>query len=333
MATPLISILTPTWNRASYLDRVWNGLNTQTFRQFEWIVADDGSTDETESVTKQLAAASDFYVIYLQADRHVGKVRMDNEAVRQAKGELILWCDSDDWLLPHALQSIWQTWCSIPAERKDEFVGLTALAATERGVIVNPFSGINKNEISWNDLVGFHRISGDMLFCARADALKNNPFPEVDLVIPESVVWTAIGHRLTTVIPEVLKMVEYQASNAISFSGDMGYNRGRAYALATATNNLRVYPRLWREKAWRLITFIRYCIHADISTKGMLCLWGNNSIRAGFWLAMPIAVTFAIKDRLQRKVRKTHQTFFEASRAVTITTKILGNPSGLEHGL
>jgi glycosyltransferase involved in cell wall biosynthesis len=69
-----ISILTATWNRSKYL----------------W------------SVHVGLAAQSNCSVTYIRADRHVCKVRMDNEAVRQAKEEFILWCDSDDWLLPNA---------------------------------------------------------------------------------------------------------------------------------------------------------------------------------------------------------------------------------------
>lgn len=66
---PIFSILTPSWNRAAYLERVWRGLNSQTFRNFEWIVADDGSTDETEEVVRLLAAQSNFPVTYIQIGR------------------------------------------------------------------------------------------------------------------------------------------------------------------------------------------------------------------------------------------------------------------------
>jgi glycosyltransferase involved in cell wall biosynthesis len=90
------SILTPTWNRAIYLNRVYASLAEQTMQSFEWIVADDGSSDDTESVIKFLGGRSSFPLIYIRADRHVGKVIMDNASVRQAKGQFILWCDSDD---------------------------------------------------------------------------------------------------------------------------------------------------------------------------------------------------------------------------------------------
>ena len=322
---PIFSILTPSWNRAAYLERVWRGLNSQTFRNFEWIVADDGSTDETEEVVRLLAAQSNFPVTYIRADKHVGKARMDNEAVRQAKGELVLWCDSDDWLLPNATTSLWHAWCAIPQESKDGFVGLTALASTEAGTIANPIANISARDVSWNDLVGTHCLTGDMLFVARADALKEHPFREVDLVIPESVVWTTIGHRATRLIPEVLKMVEYRSEHAISFSGNMSYSRGRAHALATSVRNLRSYPRPWRVRAWRLITFIRYSLHGEISLREMQQLWDSNSKALDFWLAFPLACAMAIKDRLQGKVRKTHRAFLDGKNAAHITTTELTN--------
>src|SRR3989338_9452063 len=91
----IFSILTPTWNRGAYLKRVFEVLKSQTFTNFEWIVADDGSNDNTIDVVNQFAKNSNFPVILIHADRHVGKVRVDNESIKQARGKFIVWCDSD----------------------------------------------------------------------------------------------------------------------------------------------------------------------------------------------------------------------------------------------
>jgi glycosyltransferase involved in cell wall biosynthesis len=321
--TPFVTVLTPTWNRSNYLERVHAGLAGQTLRDFEWIVADDGSTDQTEAIVRQLAARSEFPVTYIRADRHVGKTRMDNEAVRQAKGAFILWCDSDDWLLPNALQRLWEAWHSIPGDQRNEFVGLTALAATEQGCIVDPFPGVDFKDVSWNDLAEIHGVTSDMLFCARADALQAHPFPEVDFLIPESVVWTAIGHLPARLIAEVLLMKEYRADHAISFSGTMSYNRGRAYALATTVRNLHGYRRSWKTRAWRLITFIRYSLHGEISLGEALRMWGHNTGWFVFWLACPLAFALAAKDRLQGKVRRTHREFLAAHETSALTVEVL----------
>lgn len=319
----IFTILTPTWNRTTFLKRVYCGLAAQIFRDFEWIVADDGSTDETEATVRELAAEAAFPVTYIRADRHVGKIRMDNVSVQQASGQLILWCDSDDWLLPNALQRLWDAWNSIPENRRDEYVGLTALAATKVGAIANPFPEVPYKDVSWNDLAEIHRVTSDMLFCARADALKQHPFPEVDFVIPESVVWTAIGHRPTRLISKVLKMVEYRTANAISFSGTMSYNRGRAYALAATVRNLHSYRRAWKVRAWRLLTFIRYSLHGEIAPNDARRLWGQNSVPFSFWLAFPFAYALAVKDHLQGKVRRTHREFHTAQDGARFSIEIL----------
>jgi len=318
------SILTPTWNRASYLQRVYDGLAAQTLQSFEWIIADDGSSDGTGSVVKCLGEQSSFRLMYIRADRHVGKIRMDNAAVRQARGQFILWCDSDDWLLPDALHRLWETWNSIPADRREDYVGITALAATDKGAIANPFPDVVFKDVSWNDLAEVHYVSTDMLYCARADALKAHPFPEVDMVIPESVVWTAIGHRIARLIPEILQMKEYHAIHALSFSGNLSYNRGRAYALAATESNLKSYRRSPKVRAWRLITYIRYCLHGDVTLGQAKKLWGGNSNHLFFYFALPFALALTLKDRLQGKVKKTHLEFLESQAIAHFTTEILG---------
>jgi glycosyltransferase involved in cell wall biosynthesis len=76
-SNPLLSILTPTWNRGAYLERVWKGLESQTYRNFEWIVANDGSSDNTKDVINELARKSDFPVIFIDADMRIGKPIMN----------------------------------------------------------------------------------------------------------------------------------------------------------------------------------------------------------------------------------------------------------------
>lgn len=319
----LITVITPTWNRGAYLQRVWNSLNSQIYKNFEWIVGDDGSTDDTELIIEELAKLSEFKITYIRATKHVGKVRMDNEAIKEASGELVLWCDSDDWLLPHALSAIFTAWSSKSNSEKNEFIGITALAATNMGVIVNPFANLQTTEISWNDLVGIHKLTADMVFCAKTDALKKHPFPEVDQVVPEGIVWTKIGNQLTKIIPEVLKMVEYRSSGAISFSGVMSYNRGRAHALAVITRNLSHYSVNIGARAWRLLTFLRYCIHGDIKLSEMRSLWCDNSIWFAFWLTIPFAYALAMRDNMLGKVNKTHKEFVEANKTTIINKKYL----------
>lgn len=304
-----VSVLTPTWNRAHLLPRVFAGLMAQSDRCFEWIVADDGSTDGSGAVIADLAREAPFPVVYLRADARVGKARMDNEAVRQAHGELTIWCDSDDHFLPDTIATLRATWSSIPAEARAEYVGVTALAATNEGVIVDPLPGVQEADVTWNDLTERRHVNADMVYMIRTDALRAHPFPEVDFVVPESVVWSQLGERRARYIAKVVKMVEYRTANAISFSGDMAYNRGRAYALALTGRSLRRYPKPRRTRWWRLVTFIRYGILADMSASRMKSLWGDNTDASLFWAAYPLAAALAARDVLRGCVVRSHREF------------------------
>lgn len=325
---PLVSILTPTWNREPYLERVWKGLASQTYRKIEWLVADDGSSDGTVAAVHRFATQSEFPVVLLRASVHIGKARMDNEAVAQARGEFIVWNDSDDYLLPRAIETLVSAWNSIPAGERRRYVGVTGLCASEHRVLSTPLPAVGQFDTTWNDLAELQEVTGDMLNFTRTAALKEYPFPEVDLVIPEGVVWTALGDRLVRVIPEVLKIVEYCAPHCISFSGRMEYCRGRAHALAISERRLRGYPRSVRTRVWKLITFIRCCLHGEIASPDQLRLWAGNSSVMLWALLWPAAWGLAVKDRIQGKVRHTHREFLSARQVVVVTCERLGSSQG-----
>lgn len=319
---PRVSILTPTWNRAGYIRRVWDGLNSQTYRNFEWIVANDGSEDDTVQIIRDLAAQSDFSVTLINASMRIGKSRMDNEAVRHAQGEFIIWCDSDDYLLPNAIEALLACWETIPEIERDAFVGVTALCESAEGILGNSYPIGEYSDLKLNELL--LDLNSDLVIFVRSCFLKQNPFLEVDYLIPEGSVWNIIGVMKTRFIPIVLKRVSYGQTNCLSFSGLMSYSRGRAYALAVTKNYVDKITT--KNRIWRMINYIRYSIHGEIEILAALHLW-----QAGIWakitflILSPLAVSLAMKDRLQGKVRKTHREFSVAKDVVEIEFYILKN--------
>ena len=321
---PLVSVLTPSWNRASYLHKVWEGLEAQGFRNFEWIVANDGSVDKTVEVVRELAQKSDFPITLISASQRVGKSRIDNEAVSVARGEFIIWCDSDDVLLPEALQTLFETWLSIPEKERDSFCGISALCDTEYGVLGNQFYNSRAPiDVIWNEM--YRALRADLVIFTRADLVKQNPFLEVDFLISESSVWSKIGVLKTRFLPVVLERKSYGEINALSYSGHMSYNRGHAHAIAVT--NPYTTPFINRkERLQRAINFLRYCRHGDISWREALQLWGAAGRDTLLLLSLlPIAEALALKDQLQGKVRKTHRDFLTAQAVATITTERLTN--------
>ena len=98
----MITILTPTFNRAHLLPRLFESLTHQTDFDFEWLVIDDGSTDGTSDLFAGNTFLSAPFPIRYYRQENGGKHCALNAGVKQAKGDFIFIADSDDWLLPQS---------------------------------------------------------------------------------------------------------------------------------------------------------------------------------------------------------------------------------------
>jgi glycosyltransferase involved in cell wall biosynthesis len=329
-STPLVSVITPSWNRARYLPRVHAGLMAQTALHmpegpaFEWILGDDGSTDATQHVAEELAGASPFPVVLITASHHIGKAAVDNRAVAAARGQLVLWCDSDDVLLPDAIASLWQAWQAIPAGEREGYAGLTAYCRTQQGVLSDPFPHGPPQDVCWNAMACLQPPPGDMVFCVRTDLLRAHPFPEVDLVVPESSVWAQLGDAPTRLVPRPLKLVEYQAEHAISFSRAMAYNRGRAVAMAMGAKALAGRKLPAGRRLWQAITFLRYALHGEMPLAQARARWADAPYGWALGLLTPVAWALAWRDVRAGKVVRSHREFLAAQGSVAFSTRHLG---------
>ena len=97
---PRVSVVIPTYNRSDYILEAVESILTQTYRDFEIIIVDDGSTDDTRDVLAGQIEAGTIRYIY-QENRSKSAAR--NHGIRLAKGEYIAFLDSDDLFTPTKL--------------------------------------------------------------------------------------------------------------------------------------------------------------------------------------------------------------------------------------
>lgn len=97
------SVIVPTYNRADLLDRCLDSLTRQSFRDFEVLVCDDGSTDDSRAVAERYKKRLDLH--YLWDENWGGPARPRNRGIAAACGEWICFLDSDDWWTPDKLEA------------------------------------------------------------------------------------------------------------------------------------------------------------------------------------------------------------------------------------
>lgn len=102
-----ISILTPTYNRANLLNKLYESLvkNSKYDINIEWLIMNDGSTDETKNVIKRFIEENKIEIKYFEQENQ-GKMASINKLVEKATGDLIVDCDSDDYFTEDALKII-----------------------------------------------------------------------------------------------------------------------------------------------------------------------------------------------------------------------------------
>ncbi|MBR1799579.1 MAG: glycosyltransferase family 2 protein [Bacteroidales bacterium] len=99
---PLISILIANYNNAHYLPQALESIATQTYSNYEVVIVDDGSTDDSEQIYATLSTDK-FRVLHHEGKAHCGVAPTKHLAAQQAKGLLCGFLDPDDALLPNAL--------------------------------------------------------------------------------------------------------------------------------------------------------------------------------------------------------------------------------------
>jgi glycosyltransferase involved in cell wall biosynthesis len=98
---PLISVIIPAHNRAGLLPRAIRSILSQTYDNYEAVIADDCSTDNTEEVVKSF---KDERIVYVRHNRNRGANAARNTGIRLARGRFIAFLDSDDEYLPRKLE-------------------------------------------------------------------------------------------------------------------------------------------------------------------------------------------------------------------------------------
>lgn len=210
----MLTIFTPTFNRAYSLPRLFESLQIQSDKRFEWLICDDGSTDNTDEVVSRfIAEAKDFSVKYVKQN-HGGKHRAQNLAINYASGTYFMTCDSNKYLEKNAVERILAVFESV--RDVPGICGVGGYRADFKGTV---YGGLMKIRGPFVDCTNLERhkynLGGDKASAFYTEVLRKYPFPEFDgeYFVSESAWLTPMamdGYKIRW-FPEILVYGEYTA--------------------------------------------------------------------------------------------------------------------------
>ena len=204
----ILSILTPTFNRRKYIQYLYESLNEQSIMDFEWIVVDDGSTDETKEYIKGLNINSKFPIKYIFKENG-GKHTAINTGLLHIDTPLTMIVDSDDCLTPNAVELIENYYRKYNSDLR---IGAFSFLRCDK----NGHSILSLDQEEFVDSYIKYRIRknrpGDMAEVFYTRILNEFPFPEYknEKFLSEDVNWIRIGLKYMFVfINQAIYQCEY----------------------------------------------------------------------------------------------------------------------------
>lgn len=191
----MITVLTPAFNRGGGLQSLWDSLQKQTVKDFEWLVVDDGSTDSTKNLITQLQEKSDFPIRYIYKNNG-GKHTALNVGIQTICSELTFIVDSDDCVTEDAVESILKIHKKYRPQ--NNICGYAFLRAFPDGKVNGKKFDVDEKIGSYIDV----RVNGDDTGADKAEVfktqcLKEFPFPEYpnEKFLGEDLVWVRMARK------------------------------------------------------------------------------------------------------------------------------------------
>ena len=293
------TVFTPTYNRAHTLPRVYESLKNQTYKDFEWVIVDDGSSDGTADLIKGWQAEDRITIRFFYQENQ-GKHVAFNHGVLEAQGELFLTLDSDDACVPNALERFDYHWQGIPLAEREHFSGVTCLCMNAEGKIVGtrfPAAVMDSDAIT---LSVKHGVEGEKWGFHRTDILRQYPFPTFrsERFVPEGVVWNRIGRKYKLrFIDEPLRIYECLPDGLTASIVRLRAQNPLGVRLYYFEYMQLAVPLRYRWKA--IINYFRFSAHAGMAP--LVALRELSNFSEGL-LLLPVGYLFYLADR--RAIKK-----------------------------
>ena len=230
---PRVSVITPVYNRRDELIRAIESVKKQSFRDFEYIIVNDGSTIAIDDIVLSYLSTVDFPMLYIKKENG-GVHTARNLAIKHCRGEMISPLDSDDEMTIDSLKILMDNWDKIPTDKKAEYREICARCMDQDGnEIGDRFpEDINSYSLKKSAKV-ISKIRGEHTGFWRADIMKANPWPEPEEItfVMEGVLWNKLSKKYKSYYINDVVRIYHQENND-------SYVRSKKHTFQSAKNDI-----------------------------------------------------------------------------------------------
>lgn len=205
----MITVFTPTYNRKDRLVKLYESLLKQNYNDFEWLIVDDGSEDDTIEYVESIKKTSLIKINYFK-QKNSGKHIAFNKGVELANGDVFICVDSDDVLAPFALKTIDNV--NNRYKNNSQICGYIF----QKGYNINEplYKHYKSKEFiaNYNEYIINGQFKGDKCEVFKTDILKQYKFPVLDKekFLAEGFLWSEIGSTYDYVfVDKIIYLCEY----------------------------------------------------------------------------------------------------------------------------
>ena len=251
------TVFTPTFNRKELLEKLYESLQKQTFKDFEWLIVDDGSTDGTKEKVEEFLSEKKLEIKYYFKENG-GKQRAYNFATEKANGELFICLDSDDKYVENGLETILKYWKKY--EKNSDIAGMGYLSTyPNREIIGSSFP--EKEMISTQfEIYNKYGVKGDKGLMFRTEIIKKYKFPvfEDEKFITEAVVYNRICEKYKMAyVNEKIEIKEYQEDGLTAKYNNLLLRNPKGQALYH--NEINSQKLTFKQKILNNAVYYKFC--------------------------------------------------------------------------
>lgn len=273
---PLVSIITPSFNQAQYLEQTITSVLSQDYPTIEYLVVDGNSTDGSQTIIKKYEKEISWWI----SEPDSGQAEAINKGLKRAKGQIVAWLNSDDYYLPGAVAKVEAAFRKQPSS---SIIYGDVLALSSKGVQINR---LHYSQWKLVDLMKFKIIGQPSVFIRREVLDQTGFMDESFHYLLDLQLWLRLAYQAPIqYLPETLSAAHFhKQSKNVAKAGAFGEEAYRIIAwMQTRPEFKSLYEKnknkIWAgahrinarylldgEQPWAAFKSYLKCIFADLPT-------------------------------------------------------------------